>query len=131
MPRLIVMSKRGTTRQVSLSEARTTLGRDDANSLVIDSHRASRRHAVLIKQGLQVWVRDLDSSNGTFVNEERVTCCRLEHGDVVEVGDFRLRFLDRVATPDRATMTLDLVSAYGGLAPQRSHPRHILGAPAR
>ncbi|RZL88176.1 MAG: FHA domain-containing protein [Variovorax sp.] len=131
MPRLIIMSKRGATRQVMLSAARTTLGRDAGNTVVIESERASRRHAVVIRDGAQVWVRDLDSSNGTFVNEERVTCCRLEHGDVVEVGDFRLRFLDRVATPDRATMTLDLVSAYGGLAPQRSHPRHILGAPAR
>ncbi|MET0542505.1 MAG: FHA domain-containing protein [Variovorax sp.] len=114
MPRLIVMSKRGTNRQISLSEARTTLGRDEANSLVIDSHRASRRHAVLIKQGLQVWVRDLDSSNGTWVNEERVACCRLEHGDIVEIGEYRLRFLDGPAANDSATMTLDLVKSVQG-----------------
>ncbi|RYF71298.1 MAG: FHA domain-containing protein, partial [Comamonadaceae bacterium] len=95
MPRLIVMSRRGATRQVTLRTARTTLGRDDSNLLVIDCERASRRHAVLIKEGGHVWVRDLDSSNGTFVNEERVSCCQLEHGDVVEVGDFKLRFLER------------------------------------
>jgi pSer/pThr/pTyr-binding forkhead associated (FHA) protein len=131
MPRLIVMSKRGATRQVMLSAARTTLGRDTGNTVVIDSVRASRRHAMVIRDGTNVWVRDLDSSNGTFVNEERVTCCRLEHGDVVEIGDLRLRFLDRVVTRDLATMTLDLVSAYGSLAPQRSNPRHVQSAPAR
>ena len=133
MPRLIVMSKRGATRQVMLSAARTTLGRDTVNTVVIDCVRASRRHAVVIRDGAHVWVRDLDSSNGTFVNEERVTCCRLEHGDVVEVGDFRVRFLDRVATRDLATQTLELglVSAYGGFAPQRGNPRYVQGAPAR
>ncbi|RZL44752.1 MAG: FHA domain-containing protein [Variovorax sp.] len=133
MPRLIVMSKRGATRQVMLSAARTTLGRDSANTVVIDSVRASRRHAVVVRDGTHVWVRDLNSSNGTFVNEERVNCCRLEHGDVLEVGDFRVRFLDRVATRDLATQTLELnlVSAYGGFASQRSQSRQSRGAPAR
>ena len=108
MPRINVMSKRCSTRQISLTETRTTLGRDDSNSLVIDSYRASRRHAVLIRQGMQVWVRDLDSSNGTWVNDERVVCCRLEHGDVVEVGEVQLRVLEGLVVKDSATMMLDL-----------------------
>lgn len=123
MPQLIVMSRRGAARQVALQSVRTTLGRDDANLLVINSHRASRHHAVLIQQGGQVWVRDLDSSNGTWVNDERIACCRLEHGDTVGIGDCQLRFLNRAAADHSATVTLSLASAHGVLAAMQSAPR--------
>jgi pSer/pThr/pTyr-binding forkhead associated (FHA) protein len=119
MPRLIVMSDRGFTKQVSLRAGKTTVGRDTDNLLVIDSHRASRRHAVLIREGSSVWVRDLDSSNGTFIDDERVVCSRLEHGDTVVIGEYRLRFLDGIAARESATMTLDLASMHSALASRR------------
>lgn len=122
MPRMIVMSDRGLIKQVSLRAGKTTLGRDADNVVVIDSNRVSRRHAVLIKEGSSVWVRDLDSSNGTFVNDERVICCRLEHGDTVLIGDYKLRFLEPVGSRESATMTLDLASMHSSLGSRRHHP---------
>ena len=130
MPRLIVMSPRSATRQVSLLAARTTVGRDNANALVIDSTRVSRRHAELIKDGLNVWVRDLGSSNGTFVNDERIECARLQHGDVVVIGDCKLRFLARAAAKDFATVALDLASVMGdanGLRRPTARPGALAG----
>ncbi|CAN5920201.1 hypothetical protein BH11PSE13_BH11PSE13_43870 [soil metagenome] len=122
MPRMIVMSDRGLIKQVSMRAGKTTLGRDADNVVVIDSNRVSRRHAVLIKEGAAVWVRDLDSSNGTFVNDERVVCCRLEHGDTVVIGDYKLRFLDRIAARESATMTLDLASMHSALVSRHYSP---------
>ncbi|MFM9428409.1 pSer/pThr/pTyr-binding forkhead associated (FHA) protein [Variovorax sp. GrIS 2.14] len=122
MPRMIVMSDRGLIKQVSLRAGKTTLGRDADNVVVIDSNRVSRRHAVLIKEGSSVWVRDLGSSNGTFVNDERVVCCRLEHGDTVVIGDYRLRFLEPVGARESATVTLDLASMHSALASRRHDP---------
>lgn len=122
MPRMIVMSDRGLIKQVSLRAGKTTMGRDTDNVVVIDSSRVSRRHAVLIKEGSSVWLRDLDSSNGTFVNDERVVCCRLEHGDTVVIGDYKLRFLEAIDARVSATMTLDLASMHGALASPRRSP---------
>ncbi|QNK72609.1 FHA domain-containing protein [Variovorax sp. PAMC28562] len=122
MPRMIVMSDRGLIKQVSLRAGKTTLGRDADNVVVIDSNRVSRRHAVLIKEGSSVSVRDLGSSNGTFVNDERVVCCRLEHGDTVVIGDYRLRFLEPVGARESATVTLDLASMHSSLASRRHDP---------
>lgn len=119
MPRMIVMSDRGLIKQVSLRNGKTTMGRDADNVVVIDSNRVSRRHAVLIKEGSSVWLRDLDSSNGTFVNDERVACCRLEHGDTVVIGDYKLRFLESADARESATMTLDLTSMHSALAAPR------------
>lgn len=122
MPRRIVMSDRGVIKQVSLRADKTTLGRDANNVVVVESNRVSRSHAVLIKKGAAVWVRDLDSSNGTFVNDKRVVCCRLEHGDTVVIGDYKLRFLDDIAANESVTMTLGLASMHSALASRRYSP---------
>lgn len=119
MPRMIVMSDRGLIKQVSLRTGKTGLGRDLDNAVVIDSNRVSRRHAVLIKEGSSVWVRDLDSSNGTFVNDERVVFCRLEHGDTVVIGDYKLRYLEPIGARESATLTLDLASMHSALTSRR------------
>lgn len=58
-----------------------------------DDSKVSRRHARLEWNG-QAWVvLDEDSTNGTFVNGERVTERELRAGDVLEIGDYRLRLL--------------------------------------
>ncbi|MEJ8859565.1 FHA domain-containing protein [Variovorax robiniae] len=131
MPRLIVMSPRGATRQVPLDSPQTTLGRDSANRLVIESQRASRRHAVLVKDSGGVWLHDLGSSNGTFVNEQRVTCHRLQHGDVVVLGDCKLRFLNNAPAANASTLALRLVSLMGDLPAARHPPTRPGAAMAR
>jgi pSer/pThr/pTyr-binding forkhead associated (FHA) protein len=71
----------------------TTLGREASSGLHLDGDEfASSRHA-RIEPGLAgVWVEDLGSTNGTFVNGDRVTTRRLlEPGDVLRVGQTELR----------------------------------------
>ncbi len=68
------------------------LGRDAAADIHLDNRALSRRHAQLEKRGAAIWIRDLGSQNGTFVNGERIDEPQpLNTGDVVEVGRYQLR----------------------------------------
>jgi pSer/pThr/pTyr-binding forkhead associated (FHA) protein len=93
MPKLIVMTHPGKTKLVPLQATDTKIGRATANDLVIDSERISRFHAVITRDGGRTWVRDLKSSNGTFVNGDRVESRELANGDDLRIGDCQIRFL--------------------------------------
>ena len=80
--------KKGTVIDVETS---VVLGRDAATDVRLDGDDfASGRHARLETRPDGVWVEDLGSTNGTFVNGKRVTAERLEPGDVVRVGQTEL-----------------------------------------
>jgi Inner membrane component of T3SS, cytoplasmic domain len=72
-----------------LNSAPVTLGRGGQNDLVLDGDEfASARHARIEVRGDGVWIQDLESTNGTYVNGSRVAGAqRLEPGDVLRVGE--------------------------------------------
>lgn len=76
-----------------LNSAPVTVGRGGQNDLVLDGDEfASARHARIEVRGDGVWVQDLESTNGTFVNGSRVAGAqRLDDGDVLRVGETDLR----------------------------------------
>jgi hypothetical protein len=80
--------------QHGLNSAPLTIGRGGSNDLVVDGDEfASTRHARVAPRGDGVWVEDLGSTNGTYVNGAKLTRPRkLEPGDVVRVGETELRF---------------------------------------
>ena len=70
----------------------TIIGREDNVGIRLDGDEfASGQHARIEPRADGVWVEDLRSTNGTFVNGERVTAQRLQAGDVVRVGQTELR----------------------------------------
>ncbi len=77
-----------------------TFGRGDDNDVVLPSDNASRVHAELRAEGDAVVLEDRGSSNGTWVNGERVTVRQLRPGDEIEIGDevFRFEAVDPNAT---------------------------------
>jgi len=77
-------------------DAITSLGRDVNNSIVIDDPFASTEHAILTFRGRDWYVEDLESTNGTYVNGNRVDgVAPLGFGDELQVGQVRMR-LERV-----------------------------------
>lgn len=82
----------GTERE--LDSTAVTLGRAPENDLVLDSDDfASVQHARIEPRRDGVWVEDLDSTNGTFVNGVKLTRPRkLASGDVIRVGETDLRY---------------------------------------
>lgn len=83
-----------TTVSVSLEgREKTTLGRDEASDVALDSPLLSRRHAEVRRDGDGYVVADLDSTNGTFVNGTKVgTPRRLVKGDQLRVGPYTFVF---------------------------------------
>ncbi|MGH3043018.1 MAG: FHA domain-containing protein [Gaiellaceae bacterium] len=72
----------------------TTIGRSDDNVLVLDGDDYASGHHARVESGLDgTWVVDLDSTNGTYVNGERIEGRRrLHEGDLLQVGDTELIF---------------------------------------
>ena len=68
----------------------TTIGKDPGSDLVVDDAWVSRRHCVLEWRKAALYVRDLGSRNGTFVDDRRIDCAELSPGAVLTVGGARL-----------------------------------------
>nr|WP_228372949.1 FHA domain-containing protein [Demequina subtropica] len=70
----------------------TTVGRSVSSDIFLDDVTVSREHAQFIRDGHDFYVRDHGSLNGTYVNRENVSERKLEAGDEVQIGKYRLTF---------------------------------------
>jgi pSer/pThr/pTyr-binding forkhead associated (FHA) protein len=70
-----------------------TIGRRPYNDIALDDLTVSGEHAVILSDGAQRIVKDLNSRNGTLVNGRPTQSHTLEHADLIEVGIYRLRYL--------------------------------------
>ena len=73
-----------------------TIGRHKDNSIVLPAPTVSSFHAEVEKVGQRYRVRDLRSSNGTFVNGQSVKKHFLQNGDTIELGKYRLKYVSEV-----------------------------------
>ena len=92
--RLLVRSQDG-HEVVHVLGRKTTIGRTPDNDLQIDASFISRHHAVLLVNGQQTIIEDLNSTNGVHVNNHRISREVLNDGDLVMVGKARFRFVIR------------------------------------
>jgi pSer/pThr/pTyr-binding forkhead associated (FHA) protein len=97
MPKLIVSIDGVVIKEVTLAKERTTLGRRPYNDIVVDNLAISGEHAVLHMIGGDVYLEDLNSTNGTYVNGRAIKKQALEHNDIIEVGKYKIRFLASTA----------------------------------
>lgn len=97
--KLTVLRGEASARSFSLEEPVTTFGRSSGSDLVVRDRRVSKRHAQIRRQDGSATLYDLHSTNGTFVNGERITDPRiLQPGDVIRMGETELVF-DGATTP--------------------------------
>ena len=95
--RIIVQRGNHGDQEHDLVHIQTSIGRSPDNDLSIPDPEVSRRHSLIVQQGSTYLISDAGSTNGTFVNEKRVTgSMALHHGDVIRLGDaITLRFYQR------------------------------------
>lgn len=86
MPSLFVIQGRDQGKRFELSQASLTLGRDATATIQLNDTEVSRCHAEIITRGETAEVVDADSSNGTFVNGNRVQKSALSSGDRLQIG---------------------------------------------
>ena len=95
MPHLWYRDLQNEAQTLALSGNRLRIGRSEACWLVFDSERVSRVHAELLRDNIGHWtITDQGSANGTRVNGQVVKKHVLNAGDVVNIGDFELHFID-------------------------------------
>ena len=108
-------SERG--RRVDLEAEEITLGRENTDVVIDDDKEISRRHAVVRSGAEGLIIDDLDSTNGTFVNEQRISGpTRLHNGDTIRVGQTRIDVSVEEEDPNK-TQISGLV-----LPPTQEHP---------
>ena len=86
-------------RTVTLSRSIVTLGRSLDNDVVLNDTRVSRHHAQLRRRAGRYVVYDLGSSGGTFVNDDRVSECLLQAGDVISLAGAQVIYGEESQTP--------------------------------
>ena len=91
MAKLVVLSEGLTGRTYELKVDKTTIGRTDDNSFSIPEPSVSSHHCEILLKGNDVVVRDLDSTNGTYINDERVTEAALRAGQILRLGQVEIR----------------------------------------
>lgn len=77
-----------------IERERMTIGRSPDCDVFLDDVTVSRSHAVILRRADGWTIEDQGSLNGTYVNRRRVETARLEDGDEVQIGKYRLTFLD-------------------------------------
>jgi len=91
MPYLDITSGQG-TRRLALAQNPVTIGRSSTNVVPLEDNLTSRAHCVIEKRVEGYRLRDLDSSNGTYCNSERIETVLLKEGDEFQVGAVRFVF---------------------------------------
>ncbi len=98
MPKMIVSIDGVVIKEVQLTKDRTTLGRRPYNDIVIDNLAVSGEHAVLQMMGNEVYLEDLNSTNGTYVNGKAVKKQLLQNNDTVEIGKYKIKYINEAAS---------------------------------
>jgi len=69
------------------------IGRGKESNVVLADKKASRKNSVLKRKGLKFFLQDLESSNGTYVNGEKISEKELSSGDVIRIGNVEFKFM--------------------------------------
>lgn len=124
MPRLVLLSEGFSGRAFDLKAERTTVGRVSDNDFEIPESSVSSHHAEILLRGNEVLIRDLSSTNGTFIGGERITEAVLKPGQTLRLGTVDLR-LETGAAPAPAPAAAPSAAAKKSLDQTRVIPQGI------
>ena len=134
MGKLVVSLDGVVIKEVQITKDKTTLGRRPYNDIVIDNLAVSGEHAVLQMVGSDVFIEDLNSTNGTYINGKAVKKQLLTHNDTVEIGKYKIKFLlhdgadyekTMILKPGQTPPNLGLGSSFGALGGATIGPASI------
>lgn len=93
MARVVLMFNKQVIKEYPLLKESITIGRQEGNTIVIDNLAVSSFHARIDVAGSDFILNDLQSTNGTFVNDKKVASHKLIHGDYIIIGKHVLLFV--------------------------------------
>ncbi len=125
MPKMIVSIDEVVIKEVQLTKDKTSLGRRPYNDIVIDNLAVSGEHAVLQMAGSEVFLEDLNSTNGTYVNGKAIKKHQLQNGDAIEIGKYKIKFVG-----DNAAEDFDKTMVVKARPPEHAAPSAALATPS-
>ena len=128
MGKLVVSLDGVVIKEVQITKDKTTLGRRPYNDIVIDNLAVSGEHAVLQMVGADVFIEDLNSTNGTYINGKAVKKQLLSHNDTVEIGKYKIKFIVEDGTDYEKTMIMKPGAARPPTAAQPGYQHSGFGA---
>lgn len=111
MAKLVILTEGFAGTSYELKAERTTVGRHEDNAFVIPEPSVSGHHCEIILKGNEVIVRDLNSTNGTYINSQPITEAVIKPGQILRLGQVELRFED--GTTPQPKKPLDHTTALG------------------
>lgn len=126
MAKLVLSNAGAVVHQCFVEKERVSVGREPGNVIVVNDPMVSREHAAITAVGNDHILEDLGSANGTYVNGTRLTRRILQHGDVIELGAFHLRYVNPKVAADVDLERTMLIEGVAGANAQRDAPA-ILG----
>lgn len=94
-PSLVIRTGGRAGDSFTLEGERFTIGRDTDSDIFLDDVTVSRNHAVIVRRGDALHIDDLGSLNGSYVNRRRIESHRLVDGDELQIGKYKLSYLER------------------------------------
>ncbi len=104
MAKIIVSLDDSLIKVVPLNKDRMTLGRRPYNDIVVDNLAVSGEHAALQVIGHDYFIEDLNSTNGTYINEQKVKRQILKNGDNIEIGKYAIRYVQDGVNPQSTAL---------------------------
>ena len=115
MAKLVILTQGMTNRAHELKADRTTIGRVEDNMFQISEPSVSSHHCEVLLRGNDIVIKDLDSTNGTYINNQKIAESVLKPGQTLRVGNVELR-LDTGAPSAAGTPASAPAPAPGGAA---------------
>ena len=94
-PLLVVVKGIGVGQTFNIIEDVLVIGRDPKSDIFLDDITVSRKHAVINRESGELRISDTGSLNGTYVNHERVDKVKMVNRDELQIGKFKMIFIDK------------------------------------
>jgi pSer/pThr/pTyr-binding forkhead associated (FHA) protein len=115
MARLVVLTEGFTGLSHELKGEKVTIGRVEDNTFQIAESSVSSHHCEITQKGEELLVKDLNSTNGTFIDGDQITEGSLKPGHILRLGKVEIRFETGVVPAGRQPMEKTMVLPQGGV----------------
>ncbi|MGH7943072.1 MAG: FHA domain-containing protein, partial [Limisphaerales bacterium] len=126
MAKLVVLTHSMAGRSYDLATERTTVGRVEDNAFQIAEPSVSSRHCEILLRGGDIVVKDLNSTNGTFINGEKVSESVLKPGQTLRLGNVELK-LDAPGAPAASAPATPAASHPAPASPTKKESAKVVG----
>lgn len=107
MSKLVLHGTHGAAdREIALDQERISIGRRAHNDIHLDASAVSGEHAVIITLGSDSFLEDLNSTNGTYVNQNPIYKCVLQDGDEIKIAHYKFTFVGEATAQSASGKTI-------------------------